>query len=62
MHIFYIEDNKLVVNAVKETLELEGWSGDEYSDSLAALEKLKPDAPYDFIITDYDPPGIDGRN
>lgn len=58
--ILHVEDNKMVADAVKETLELEGWSVDTLTDGMAALEVLQSETHYDVLIFDNDLPGIGG--
>lgn len=58
--ILYVEDNQIVADAVKETLELEGWGVDTCSDGTAGLEKIASDAHYDLMLVDYDLPGLNG--
>lgn len=58
--ILHVEDNRMVANAVKETLELEGWTVESLSDGEAALQSLSGERPYDILIFDNELPGIDG--
>jgi Response regulator containing CheY-like receiver, AAA-type ATPase, and DNA-binding domains len=58
--ILHVEDNKMVADAVKETLELEGWTIDTLMDGTAALEVLQSETHYDVLIFDNDLPGIGG--
>lgn len=58
--ILCIEDNKLVLSALKETLELEGWRVEVCEDGATALTKIESGARYDLIITDNDLPGVSG--
>lgn len=58
--ILIIEDNRLVLRAVKETLELEGWRVCCCEDGRQALSLIESDVRYDLIITDNDLPGVSG--
>lgn len=58
--ILWVEDNKLVLDAVKETLELEGWSVEVCEDGAIALAQIASAKPYDLIITDNELPGVCG--
>jgi CheY-like chemotaxis protein len=58
--ILYAEDHATIRSALKETLELEGWSVDDCADGLAALAKLEGEARYDLLLFDNDLPGVDG--
>lgn len=58
--ILYVEDNRILRDVIKETLELEGWRVDACEDGTAALEKLKSDNHYDLLLLDNDLPGVGG--
>lgn len=58
--ILFVEDNRPVLDLVKEILELEGWIVVAYEDASAALRELASDDKYDLIITDNDLPGVCG--
>lgn len=58
--ILLIEDNKLVLNVVRDTLALEGMEAEACEDGVTALRKLEGDDQYDLIITDNDLPGVSG--
>ncbi len=60
IRILHVEDNQVIADTVKETLELEGWEVDTCSDGTAALEKITSDAKYDLLLLDYDLPGVNG--
>lgn len=60
MTILFVEDNQLVQNVVRDTLELEGWQVDVCGDGVTALRKIESSAHYDLILTDNDLPGISG--
>jgi CheY-like chemotaxis protein len=58
--ILHVVDNKMVADAVKETLELEGWRVENCADGATALKKITGDAHYDVLLLDYDLPGVNG--
>ena len=58
--ILYVEDNRLVLYMVKETLELEGWQVETCEDGLKALGRIEGAAPFDLILLDNDLPGMSG--
>lgn len=58
--ILHVEDNQTVAEAVKETLEIQGWQVDTCTDGNTALEKIASDADYDVLLVDYDLPGLNG--
>lgn len=58
--ILHVEDNKLVAGAVRDTLEMEGWSVEMCGEGTAALELLSSEAHYDLLIFDNELPGISG--
>lgn len=61
--ILLVEDNRLVMDLVKEVLEEEGWLVAAYEDASSALQKLESlesGDKYDLIITDNDLLGFCG--
>lgn len=58
--ILCVEDNKLVLGAIKETLELEGWRIEVCEDGRTALARMKSGEQYDLVITDNELPGMSG--
>lgn len=60
IRILHVEDNQTVADAVKETLEIQGWQVDTCADGNTALEKIRSDADYDVLLLDYDLPGVNG--
>jgi CheY-like chemotaxis protein len=58
--ILYVEDNKLVSEAVRDLLEGEGWSVESCGDGNAALNKLAGGFAYDLLLFDQDLPGATG--
>lgn len=58
--ILIVEDNRLVLHMVRDTLELEGWSVDCCEEGGTALRLIESGRHYDLIITDNDLPGASG--
>lgn len=58
--ILIVEDNKMVLSVVRETLELEGWRVDAWEDGCAALRILESSKHYDLLLLDNDLPGVSG--
>ncbi len=58
--ILHVEDNRVVADAVKETLELESWEVETCADGAAALKKILGPTRYDLLLLDYDLPGVSG--
>jgi CheY-like chemotaxis protein len=59
-HILLVEDNKFVSDAVKETLESEGWRVETCEDGYVALLLIKSDRRYDLILLDNELPNVNG--
>ena len=49
-----------MADAVKESLELEGWEVETCADGAAALQKILETTTYDVLLLDYDLPGVSG--
>ena len=58
--ILYVEDSKYVADAVKETLECEGWRVETCADGYVALLLIKSERRYDLIILDNELPNVSG--
>ncbi|MFL6211022.1 MAG: response regulator [Pyrinomonadaceae bacterium] len=58
--ILYVEDHRLVADAVRDTLEAEGWRVVLCIDGAAALTKIASGARYDLLITDNHLPHVNG--
>src|SRR5215211_1284752 len=58
--ILYVEDHKLVADAVRDTLEAEGWRVVACLDGAAALTRIASGARYDLLITDNHLPHVNG--
>jgi CheY-like chemotaxis protein len=57
LSILVVEDHPVVADAVKETLELEGWGVRVCSNGSSARVALEGDEQFDLLIFDYDLPG-----
>ncbi len=57
--ILHVEDNGMVANAVRDTLELEGWEVETCCDGALALHKLFRNQ-YDLLLLDNDLPNVSG--
>lgn len=58
--ILHVEDSKAVSDAVRDTLESEGWAVEVCADGGDALDRLAGDAHYDLLLIDHDLPGASG--
>jgi CheY-like chemotaxis protein/tetratricopeptide (TPR) repeat protein len=58
--ILHVEDNTLVADMVKDTLELEEWKVITCADGAIALSQIMSNARYDLMILDNDLPNING--
>lgn len=58
--ILLVEDNRMVLSVVRETLELEGWRVKCCEDGCAALRMLESGSRYDLLLLDNDLPGVSG--
>ncbi|MGA9997134.1 MAG: response regulator [Pyrinomonadaceae bacterium] len=60
VNVLYVEDNAVVAEAVRETLEVEGWSVETRVNGAAGLEEIRSAKPYHLVIVDYDLPVMSG--
>ena len=58
--ILYVEQAPLVADAVRETLEAEGWRVEVCARGDEALRRLQGEARFDLLILDFRLPGLDG--
>jgi CheY-like chemotaxis protein/tetratricopeptide (TPR) repeat protein len=58
--VLHVEDDSLVAEAVRMTLDDEGWSVETCADGASAIEKLTSGARYDVLIFDYRLPDTNG--
>jgi CheY-like chemotaxis protein len=59
-HILLVEDHKVVAQAVKETLEDEGWRVTHCGDGAVALLKLASQTNFNLLLCDYNLPNVNG--
>jgi two-component system chemotaxis response regulator CheY len=59
-HILLVEDHKVVAQAVKETLEDEGWRVTVCHDGAVAVTRLASDASYNLVLCDNHLPNVNG--
>jgi CheY-like chemotaxis protein len=59
-HILFVEDSKLVSDAVRETLEGEGWRVETCADGYVALLLIKSERRYDLLLLDNELPNVNG--
>jgi CheY-like chemotaxis protein len=55
--ILVVEDHPAVADALRETLELQGWRVSMCADGASACTELEGDAHFDLLILDYELPG-----
>lgn len=60
VNLLYVEDNLAVAEAVRETLEVEGWSVETRASGAAGLKEIRSTNPYHLLIVDYDLPVLSG--
>jgi CheY-like chemotaxis protein len=58
--ILFAEDHPTVADAIKDTLEAEGWRVEACASGSAALNKLASGARFDLLLTDNQLPDVDG--
>lgn len=59
-HILLVEDTEIVADAIRETLECEGWRVETCADGYVALLLIKGEARYDLILLDNELPNVNG--
>ena len=60
VRILHIEDDETIATLAREMFEEEGWQVHTCNDGDAAIEHISGAAHYDFLLFDYDLPGING--
>lgn len=60
IRILHIEDDETIATLLKEMFEEKGWQVQTCDDGNAAIEHISGRVPYDFLLFDYQLPGIDG--
>lgn len=59
-HILFVEDSKFVSDAVRETLESEGWHVETCADGYVAWLLIRSEARYDLLLFDNELPNVSG--
>jgi CheY-like chemotaxis protein len=59
-HILLVEDCQIVADAVRETLEAEGWRVSLCGDGAVAVLRLASEAGYSLLLCDYNLPNVNG--
>jgi CheY-like chemotaxis protein len=60
LSILHVEDTKSIASAIKESLEMEGWSVESFREGAAALKAISSDEHYDILIFDNGLPDTTG--
>jgi DNA-binding response OmpR family regulator len=60
IRILHIEDDETIATLAKEMFEERGWQVHTCDDGNAAIEHISGAVHYDFLLFDYQLPGIDG--
>ena len=60
IRILHIEDDETIATLAKEMFEEKGWQVHTCDDGNAAIEHISGAVHYDFLLFDYQLPGIDG--
>jgi CheY-like chemotaxis protein len=58
--ILHAEDNPIVADALRETLESEGWRVETCPEGTSALVRIEGEEHFDLLLFDYDMPGVNG--
>ncbi|PYS80134.1 MAG: hypothetical protein DMF67_14675 [Acidobacteria bacterium] len=58
--ILFVEDNKVVADAIRDTLELEGWHVEACFEGASALKKVEGQDHFDLLLLDEDLPSVSG--
>jgi CheY-like chemotaxis protein len=56
----HVEDNNIVANAVKEMLEMEGWTVESFREGTTALQMISSKMHFDVLIFDNELPDTNG--
>jgi CheY-like chemotaxis protein len=60
IRILHIEDDETIATVAREMLEEQGWQVQTCDDGNAAIEHISGKVHYDFLLIDYDLPGVNG--
>jgi two-component system chemotaxis response regulator CheY len=59
-HILLVEDHSVIAQAIKETLEAEGWRVSHCGDGAVAVLRLASEASYSLLLCDNQLPSVSG--
>jgi CheY-like chemotaxis protein len=59
-HILLVKDTQIVADALRETLELEGWHVETCADGRAALRLIESEGHFDLFLLDNELPNVSG--
>ena len=59
-HILLVEDTKIVADAIRDTLETQGWRVQTCADGLVASLLIKGETHYDLFLLDNELPNMNG--
>ncbi|HXQ35081.1 MAG TPA: response regulator [Anaerolineales bacterium] len=60
IRILHIEDDETIAAVAKEMFEEQGWQVHSCDDGKADIEQIFGTVHYDFLLFDYDLPGVNG--
>lgn len=60
IRILHIEDDETIAALAREIFEEQGWQVQTCDDGNAAIEHISGGVHYDFLLFDYDIPGVNG--
>ena len=60
IRILHIEDDETIATVAREMLEEQGWQVETCEDGNAGIEHISGGVHYDFLLIDYDLPGVNG--
>jgi CheY-like chemotaxis protein len=58
--ILFVEDNRVVADAIRDTMKSEGWHVEVCLDGTQALERVAGPEQFDLLLLDEDLPGVGG--
>jgi CheY-like chemotaxis protein len=58
--ILFVEDNKIVADAIRDTLELEDWRVEACAEGASALKRIEGQDHFDLLLLDEELPGVSG--
>lgn len=58
--ILFVEDHKLVADAIRDRLKLEGWRVESHADGASGLREVEGDEHFDLLLLDENLPDMSG--